>query len=288
MVLMRFTKTNVLKADEIGELIRTYPNCIYVVTTRPGAVESGWLARLNFTEARVEPINRSDREEFIDKWYQSAALELKKRPRLGEDLSLTASRLKAELIEQTELGKLASNPLLCAMICALYRERNEKLPETPAELSEALCHMLLHRRELETLGLGDKHFLVSWRALQYAQKKELLAELAWYMVSNVKSSIDRSEALQLVAKGLSSTPGRTEDEAEEVVQALIERSGLLRPASDDRIDFLHNTLKEYLAAGKVVGAGDWQELARHADDPAWQPVILFALAIAPNNSAQHW
>lgn len=268
-------------ADEIGELIRTYPNCIYVVTTRPGAVESGWLARLNFTEARVEPMSRSDREEFIDKWYQSAALELKKRPRLGEDLSLTASRLKAELIEQTELGKLASNPLLCAMICALYRERNEKLPETPAELSEALCHMLLHRRELETLGLGDKHFLVSWRALQYAQKKELLAELAWYMVSNVKSSIERSEALRLVAKGLSSTPGRTEDEAEEVVQALVERSGLLRPASDDRIDFLHNTLKEYLAAGKVVGAGDWKVLAQHADDPAWQPVILFALAIAP-------
>jgi Leucine-rich repeat (LRR) protein/predicted MPP superfamily phosphohydrolase len=268
-------------ANEIGELINTYPKCTYVVTTRPGAVESGWLTRLNFTEARVEPMSRSDREEFIDKWYQSAALELKKRPRPGEDLNLTASRLKAELVEQPELGKLASNPLLCAMICALYRERNEKLPETPAELSEALCHMLLHRRERETVGLGDKHFLESWRALQYSQKKELLAELAWHMVSNVKSSIERAEALRLVAKGLASTPGRAVGEAEEVLQALIERSGLLRPASDDRIDFLHNTLKEYLAAGKVVGTGEWQILTQHADDPAWQPVILFALAIAP-------
>ncbi|MGZ4954481.1 MAG: leucine-rich repeat domain-containing protein [Methylobacter sp.] len=272
-------------ANEIGELIRTYPKCTYVVTTRPGAVESGWLARLNFTEARVEPMSRHDREEFIDKWYQSAALELKKRPRPGEDLSLTAFKLKAELVEQPELGKLASNPLLCAMICALYRERNEKLPETPAELSEALCQMLLHRRERETLGLGDKHFLVSWRDLQYSQKKELLAELAWHMVSNVKSSssIERTEALRLVAKGLASTPGRTAEEAEEVVQALVERSGLLRPASDDRIDFLHNTLKEYLAAGKVVSTGDWQILAKQADDPAWQPVILFALAIAPEH-----
>lgn len=66
-----------LLANEIGELIRTYPKCTYIVTTRPGAVESGWLARLNFIEARVEPMSRSDREEFIDKWYQSAALELK-------------------------------------------------------------------------------------------------------------------------------------------------------------------------------------------------------------------
>jgi Leucine-rich repeat (LRR) protein len=244
-------------------------------------VEPGWLERLDFTEARVEPMSRRDREEFIDKWYRSAALELKQRPRPGENLTVTASRLKAELADQPELGLLATNPLLCAMICALYRERQERLPETPAELSEAFCHMLLHRRERETPGLDDKHFLSAWRALQYPQKKGLLSELAWHMVSRGDSSIEIAAAQTLVAEGLDCTPGRTKDEAADVVQALIERSGLLRPASDDRIDFLHNTLKEYLAAGRVVETGDWQTLADHADDPAWQPVILFALALAP-------
>jgi Leucine-rich repeat (LRR) protein len=272
-----------LMEEEIGELIRTYPNCTYVVTTRPGAVAPGWLARLNFTEARVEPMGRRDREEFIDKWYRSATFELKQRPRPGEDLTLTASRLKAELAEQPELGILATNPLLCAMICALYRERREKLPETPAELCEALCHMLLHRRERETPGLEGNHFLATWRALQYPQKKGLLAQIAWNMVTRGDSSIDVANAQTLVAEGLASTPGRTKDEAGEVVQALVERSGLLRPASDDRIDFLHNTLKEYLAAGLVVEAGDWKILAEHADDPAWQPVMLFALALAPES-----
>lgn len=268
-------------AEEIGELIRTYPNCTYVITTRPGAVEPGWLARLDFIEARVEPMSRRAREEFIDKWYRSAALELKSRPRLGENLTLTASRLNSELADQPELGNLATNPLLCAMICALYRERQEKLPETPAELSEALCHMLLHRRERETPGLDGQHFHATWRALQYAQKKGLLAELAWNMVSRGESSIEIIAAKKLVADGLHSTPGRNKDEATDVVQALIERSGLLRPSDDDRIDFLHNTLKEYLAAGRVVETGEWTALASHADDPAWQPVILFALALAP-------
>jgi len=268
-------------AEEIGELIRTYPQCIYVVTTRPGAVEAGWLSRLEFTEARVEPMSRRDREEFIDKWYQSAALELKHRPRPGENLTVTATRLKTELAEQSELGILATNPLLCAMICALYSERQEKLPETPAELSEALCTMLLHRRERETPGLADKHFLPTWRALKYPQKKGLLAEIAWYMVSQGDSSIEVVTARTLVAEFLDSTPGRTKNEADDVVQALVERSGLLRPASDDRIDFLHNTLKEYLAAGLVIEMGNCKILADHADDPAWQPVILFALALAP-------
>lgn len=274
-------------AEEISELVRTYPNCTYVVTTRPGAVESGWLTRLEFKEARVEPMNRADREEFIVKWYNSAALELKHRPRPGEDLTQTAVRLKAELTDQPELGVLASNPLLCAMICALYRERQERLPETPAELCEALVQMLLHRRERETPGLQDTHFLAAWRALQYPQKKGLIADLAWHMVSKGDSSIDLEKAAVIIGDGLASTPGRKQDEAQEVVQALVERSGLLRPTGDDRIDFLHNTLKEYLAAGQAVEGGDWQTLSAHADDPAWQPVILFTLALAPEpfNSA---
>lgn len=271
-------------AEEIAELIRTYPDCIYVVTTRPGAVESGWLARLDFIEAHVEAMSRRDREEFIDKWYCSAALELRQRPRPGENLTLTASKLKAELVEQPELGMLATNPLLCAMICALYRERQEKLPETSAELSEALCHILLDRRERETPGLDGKHFLTCWRALQYQQKKGLLAEIAWDMVKKGESSVDTAVARALVAESLNSTPGRSKEEAADVVQSLVERSGLLRPAGDDRIDFLHNSLKEYLAAGRFVEEGDWKILADHADDPAvWQSVILFSLAIAPES-----
>jgi hypothetical protein len=268
-------------AEEIAELIRTYPHCTYVVTTRPGAVEDGWLERLEFLEARVEPMSRADREEFIGKWYNSASLELKHRPRPGEDLTRTAARLRRELTDQPELGVLASNPLLCAMICALYRERQERLPETPAELCEALVQMLLHRRERETPGLQDAHFLAAWRALQYPQKKGLLADLAWEMVSKGDSSISWQSAVVIIGEGLASTPGRKTDEAEEVVQALVERSGLLRPAGDDRIDFLHNTLKEYLAGGQAVENGDPRILITHADDAAWQPVILFALALAP-------
>lgn len=268
-------------AQEIEELIRTFPRCTYIVTTRPGAVARGWLERSSFKEARVEPMTRADREEFITKWYSSAALELKQRPRPGEDLGLTAARLKTELAERPDLGVLASNPLLCAMICALYRERQERLPESPAELSEALVQMLLHRRERETPGLQDAHFLVAWRALQYPQKRGLLAELAWHMVKTGDSSIEVDTATDIVANVLGSTPGRRREEAADVLQAVIERSGLLRPAGDNRVDFLHNTLKEYLAATRAVECQESEALIQHGDDAAWQPVVLFALAIAP-------
>ncbi|WP_300932707.1 NACHT domain-containing protein [Prosthecobacter sp.] len=269
-------------ATEIEELINTYPNCSYVITTRPGAVENGWLEQLDFVEARVEPMARRDRAEFIDKWYRSATLTIK-RLRAGEDLIQTAQKLKTELEDRPDLGILATNPLLCAMICALYRERQDKLPESPAELSEALCQMLLHRRERETPVLSSgEHYPHGWRELQYEQKKGLLSKIAWeMMIGNEPSSMLSTKAGEIVGRVLSTTPGHKVDEAGELMQALIERSGLLRLASDDRIDFLHNTLKEYLAACNAVEIGNPDELVKRADDPAWQPVILFALALAP-------
>lgn len=267
-------------AREIELLIRTYPHCVYIVSTRPGAVEDDWLKHLQFTEAHVQPMGRAEREDFIDRWYRSAAIELRLRPRPGEDLIETARRLKAELADQQEIAALATNPLLCAMICALYRERQERLPETSPELCEALCYMLIHRRERETPGLEESHFNTAWRDLKYVQKKGLLADLAWKMIEAGESSSDMNAAQKLVADALQSTPGHAEAEAPDLLQALIERSGLLRLDADDRVEFLHNTLKEYLAATLAVENGDWRTLAEHADDTAWQPAILFALSLA--------
>jgi hypothetical protein len=270
-------------AEEISRLIKAYPKCTYVVTTRPGAVERGWLTQMAFEEARVEPMGRQDRAEFIDKWFESAALELHRYPRPGEDLQQTAMKLKAELEERPDVGRLARWPLLCAMVCAIFRERQEQLPDTPAELCEALCEMLLHRRERETPGLQQKlHFTQSWAELTFPQKKTLLAALAWSMLtSKMQSSIEIVEAKRIVANVLDTFPGRSKSEADEVLQALIERSGILRMRTDEHLDFLHNALKEYVAAGKAVEQSEAKLLVTFGADPSWQPVLLYALALGP-------
>lgn len=269
-----------LVSKEIEELVKTYPNCTYIITSRPGAIPAGWLERSHFQEVLVEPMNRVDREEFISKWFDSASLELKRRPRVNEDLKQTASNLKSELIDQPDLGLLASNPLVCAMICALYRERQETLPESPSELCEALVQMLVHRREQETPDLTDAHFDAAWRALLYPQKRGILADIAYQMVMSEESAMERHRALDLVKDALKSTPGRLESEAPRILSAIIERSGLLRPASEDRVEFLHNTLKEYLAAARIVELRLTDVCISHADNTNWQPTILFSLSIA--------
>lgn len=266
-------------AREIENLIGAYPSNYWVVSTRPGAVADGWLSKLNFLEARIEPMSLNDQDEFIDKWYSAVALELRSTARRAENLEKLAASLKQELRETPGIARLAIYPLLCAMVCALYRERNQKLPETQAALCEDLCKMLLHRRERETPDMSLVHLPPDYRKLDYEHKKYIVAELAKFMVSKGISSLDKQQADSLLATALQHFPDHAQANPQEMREAFIERSGVLRPSGTDRIDFLHNTLKEYLAAGRFVTEDAYKLLASRAGDDTWQPVILFAAAL---------
>lgn len=139
-------------ARELEAIVGAYPKNAYFVSTRPGAVERRWLANLDFLEARIEPMSIADQESLIDEWHDAVDVELAALRRRPENLKDLARELKRQLSETPALSKLAVVPRLCAMICALHRERNQKLPETQTQICEDLCRMLLHRRERETPG----------------------------------------------------------------------------------------------------------------------------------------
>jgi Leucine-rich repeat (LRR) protein/predicted MPP superfamily phosphohydrolase len=266
-------------AREIENVIGAYPENYWIVSTRPGAVNKGWLSKLDFLEARIEPMSLDDQDQFIDKWYSAVAAEIRSTPRRAENLDKLAASLKQELRDTPSLARLAIYPLLCAMICALYRERNQRLPETQAAICEDLCKMLLHRRERETPDLNLIHLPPDYRKLDYEHKKYIVAELAKFMVDKGISSLDENEADTIIELALKHFPDHAEANPQEMRRAFIERSGLLRPSGTDKIDFLHNTLKEYLAAGRFVAEDSYRLLALRADDDSWQPVILFAAAL---------
>ncbi|HYO15196.1 MAG TPA: leucine-rich repeat domain-containing protein [Thermoanaerobaculia bacterium] len=263
---------------EIEAVVQAYPASYFLVSTRPEAIPEGWLAGLDFREARVNPMSDLDRERFIDKWHEAVAEQLERMGRSGKQLPELAAELKRQLLENPPVARLATNPLLCAMICALHRDRSQKLPESQSELCEALCEVLLHRREWEG-GLDLSSFPEPYRCLTYPQKRAIVREIAHYMILNGESSITLDRAREKVADALRSLSEQSEEDAEVVCQALVERSGMLRETKPGHIDFIHNTFKEYLAADAFVDSKDAGFIARQAlEDPVWQRVALFAVA----------
>ncbi len=262
---------------EVEALVKAYPDNYFVISTRPSAVCENWLGDLGFREARINPMSDVDKGRFIDRWHEAVRRQLVLQGRPDAELAGLAAELKRQLPDNPPISRLAANPLLCAMICALHRDRQQKLPETQSELCEALCHMLLHRRELES-GLDLSEFPEAYRSLQYEQKRALVQDIAHYMVRNEEVALSVEQADRIIERGLKDLPGAASSDAQEVRKGLVERSGVIREARPGAVDFIHNTIKEFLAADRFVENNDLGELAGHAADASWQPVILFAVA----------
>ncbi|HTN91221.1 MAG TPA: NACHT domain-containing protein, partial [Sorangium sp.] len=282
------TKKRESLRKELQAIIERFPDTFYVVSTRPEAVPRDWLRTLGFREARVRPMSNADKQVFIDRWHTAVAEQLRRRGRTrdADGMSDLARELKGKLPGEASINRLAEVPLLCAMICALHRERHQRLPESQWELCEALCLMLLHRRERES-GLDLSEFPESYRGLLYEQKRAIVRELAHSMVRNGVSALDVTVAEERVAHVLRSFPAHSPGDAPVVCKSLVERSGMLREARPDVIDFIHNTFKEFLAAEVFIENGDVKLLVDHATEEAWQQVVIFAAATRNPKFASH-
>jgi hypothetical protein len=72
--------------------------------------------------------------------------------------------------------------------------------------------------------------------------------------------------------------------ASQILQELLERSGILRRPQYGTIDFIHRTFLEYMAARAAIGAGDIGALVEGASDESWRETVVFAAGHAKGKS----
>jgi len=263
---------------DLVDILGRYPNNMYVITTRPTAVPQDWLASEKFIDARINPLSRIDRIRLIEKWHRSHSAQGDSKGLVEKDLSELESKLIYEFDINPHISRIASNPLLCAMICALHKDRSTKLPESLSQICEDLCHALLHRRELDS-GLTDKgDFPEAYSRLNYPQKKMMVSSIAHYMTINQISVVKYKMALIKIRSIIEQIPDSDVEESKVILDHLIERSGIVRKTRPERLDFIHNSFKEYLAASIFVENEDIGLLTRRANEEGWQPVVRFAAA----------
>ncbi|MEE1942604.1 NACHT domain-containing protein [Streptomyces sp. TRM 70361] len=247
----------------LDDLLGAFPDNLWLVTSRPSAVRDEWLASQGFGELSLTPMDRDDVAAFVTRWHTAAGAD----PEMARSL-LTALRTKQDL------GRLATNPLMCGLLCALHRERRGFLPQSRRDLYEAALSMLLERRDVER-GMhrdGD---------LRLAKEPQitLLQKLAYWMVRNDRAQMDRADALAVLGDALPMM-AYLEAGPEEVLRYLLERSGLLREPVAGRVDFVHRTFQDYLAAKALVEARDFPWLVDNADRTELEDVVRMAVAHA--------
>ncbi|PJE96289.1 ATP-binding protein [Streptomyces carminius] len=247
----------------LDDLLGAYPDNLWLVTSRPSAVRDEWLASQGFGELTLTPMDRDDVAAFVTRWHAAAGAEPE-----------AARSLLAALRTKQDLGRLATNPLMCGLLCALHRERRGFLPQGRKDLYEAALSMLLERRDTER-GMhrdGD---------LRLAKEPQLtlLQKLAYWMVRNDRAQMDRADALA-VLEGVLPMMAYIEAGPEEVLRYLLERSGLLREPVAGQLDFVHRTFQDYLAARALVEARDFPWLVDNAGRTELEDVVRMAVAHA--------
>ncbi|MFF5305646.1 NACHT domain-containing protein [Streptomyces sp. NPDC013161] len=247
--------------DWLQSLIQAFPGNHWLLTSRPTAVRPDWLAGEGFRELTLTPMRRPEVKTFVERWHTAAQAPEYEGPLLD---SLRTKR---------DLARLATNPLMCGLICALHRERRGYLPTGRKELYDAALTMLLARRDRER-GMGT----LEGAELGEEAQLEILQRLAYALVLSGRTEMDRETAEGIVERCLPTVAGQ--GDAGTVLRDLLLRSGLLRQPADGVVDFVHRTFQDYLGARYAVEEGHLDVLTRHADDSQWEDVIRMAVAHA--------
>lgn len=262
---------------EVFEWIRDlridYSKNTYIVTARPNVLRDDWryqLNQLDFGSAQLQAMTRPQVNVFIKRWHEAQAAQP------GEDLEDCRSRLADAFDLRRDLARLATNPLLCALMCALHRS-NYDLPSGRTQLYKAVFAMMLGGREkAASIPKGKIELLPG-------QQEKLLSRLALWMVLNGQRSISRRVAISQVEQNviplLRHVGGadKTAITAECALDYVEKRSGLLQSPEIGALEFRHASLQDYLASLEILRQDSVGHLLRLAGDPLYHDVIIMAV-----------
>ncbi|MEV0402810.1 NACHT domain-containing protein [Actinoallomurus sp. NPDC050550] len=250
-------------------LLDVYPTARTIVTSRPAAADTRWLSAEGFRPMMLEPMTPDDLRELVRQWH-AAVRHAGSLPCAPEELPGYEGTLLARLESGPHLRALATTPLLAAMLCALNLDRVTHLPRDRMGLYRAVLDMLLERRDVER-GVRSHPDV----ELERDQKERLLQELAWRLTVLGRAEMPKATALRRIGARAAAMP-RVNATAEAILDFLLHRSGVIREPVPGRIDFVHRTVQEYLAARQAADDADVEILVDKAHLDQWRDTVVMA------------
>ncbi|MFI0978474.1 NACHT domain-containing protein [Streptomyces sp. NPDC021093] len=253
----------------LSDLLARYPDNRCIVTSRPLAVDPGWLGSEGFEELRLLPMRNGDIQSFVTAWHRAARLSTSDP---HEEISELERDLAHQFRQSPALADLARTPLLCAVICAVHRARQGFLPETRWDLYRSALNMLLGNRD-KRRKIGSPEGI----EMTIEEHTQLLQRIAIWQVRGGQTEFTRLQAVRQLQPALAGMERvRAQGSSDAILTHLVNRTGLLQERTDDFFQFTHRTFQDFLAAREFVEGDHIAELLLHAENPQWEDVTLLA------------
>ena len=256
--------------DWIRQASASYADNAFIVTSRPAGYPSHELRQ--FVRLEVDEFDKGDIKTFCEYWIRAVETTLRGDTTETRARVAAASRDLYDAIEsKPQITRLASNPLLLSIIALVHRYR-ARLPERRVELySECLDVLLEHWDAAKKLSVP----FPAHQAMQVLQPTALQ-----YHLLGTKE-MERSDLRQLICEYLPRAR-ITEDTdlvADEFLEAIRDRSGVLTGYSTTSYGFAHLTFQEFLAAREIMNTGQESLLVDKFGDAFWKEVTLLYVGL---------
>jgi NACHT domain len=261
----------------LAGLCERYPDCQFLVSSRPVGYPAGTLHKLRFAECDLRDFEDPDIAKYARHWC--TAIRLARND--PEDEARREGAREGEQIfagfkDHPYIRNLARNPLMLSGICLVnYFERGE-LPKDRALLYKLCVEGLLHHWD-QRRGIQSEYSL--------NEKLRVCREVAIAMQNDDRAEYEEAKVLTIIMTTL-----RDAERAEKLLTHIRYRTGLLIERRAGVFGFAHLTFQEYLAAAAVYEGNhrqiDADQLVRECGDGRWKEVIALYCGLASARGAR--
>ena len=256
----------------IEDLLKRYPRCHYLISSRPVGYPPGRLRPLKFDECDLLDFDRAQIEDYTRHWCTSVRLaQNEPEEEARREGSVDGNRIVKGFEDHPHILDLARNPLMLSAICLVNYFEGGELPKDRALLYQLCVEGLLHNWD-QRRGIRSEFTL--------DEKLRVCREVALNMQANDRAEFPAKRIREIFAKVLGD-PVR----ARALLEHVRYRTGVLLERRPQVFGFAHLTFQEYLAAraiheGNQLGT-DAASLVREHGDGRWQEVIALYCGLAP-------
>lgn len=245
-------------------LVKAYPKCHYLISSRPVGYAPGSLDAGKFVECELLDFDETQIRDYTRHWCTAVRLaqnELEAEARREGERD--GDKIEKGFWEHPYIRNLARNPLMLSAICLVNYFEGGSLPDDRALLYRLCVEGLLHNWD-KRRGINSE--------FGFNEKLRACREVALVMQAE-----DRAEFEADRVKAVFTTVLDDPEQAVKLLEHIRYRTGLLLERRPNVFGFAHLTFQEYLAA-RAIHEGNWQgidanQLVREHDDGRWKEVI---------------
>jgi formylglycine-generating enzyme required for sulfatase activity len=279
--------------DSVLAFAGRYGGCRYLVTCRVLSYrQPRWrLPEQQFPQTELAPFDEGQVDTFVGAWYAEVSAKWQ-MPRAKAEAK--ADKLR-QAVRRPDLWRLAPNPMLLTVMALVHTHEGD-LPDARARLYEKAVEILLWRWERQKQS-GDPLLacLLAAAGRDRGDLLSLLERLAYEAHGRGEAAAgpdgERDEAvagigeLELLKALQPLHPKGSLDWAQQVVEALKLRAGLLVEAQPGVFSLPHRTFQEYLAGVHLAHQGNFAEQATGLVEARayWREAILLAAGYLVHN-----